>query len=310
MDEKNKKYDLAIIGAGPAGLSASVYASRYGVKNIVIGGVSGGVTTQTHEIGNWLGTQKIKGYEFAQNSAEHVKSYGAEIISALVDEIKKKEDETFSLSLSDGQKIEARTVIIALGTRHRHLGIPGEKEFAGKGVSYCATCDGFFYKGKTVAVVGGNDSAAGAAVFLGDIAKQVFMIYRKDELRAERFWVELIEKNPKIKVLYSTNIKEISGSEKVEEVTLDSVFDGSDKLKVDGIFVEIGSEPNVELVKDLGVDLDEDGFIRVAPDGKTNVRGLWAAGDITTGSNKFKQIVTAASEGAIAAQSVQQFLKK
>ncbi|HAV11179.1 MAG TPA: hypothetical protein DCX32_01400 [Candidatus Moranbacteria bacterium] len=303
-------YDLVIIGAGPAGLSASVYASRYGVKNIVIGGVSGGVTTQTHEIGNWLGTQKIKGYEFASNAAEHVKSYGAEIVSSLVDEIVKKGDETFSLSLSNGQKVEAKTVIIALGTRHRHLGVTGEKEFAGKGVSYCATCDGFFYKGKTVAVVGGNDSAAGAAVFLGDIAEKVYMIYRKDELRAERFWVGLIEKNPKIKVLYSTNIKEISGNEKVEGVTLDSVFDGSSELKVDGIFVEIGSEPNVELIKDLGVDLDEDSFIRVGPDGRTNVKGLWAAGDITTGSNKFKQIVTAASEGAIAAQSIQQFLKK
>ncbi|KKT86919.1 MAG: Thioredoxin reductase [Candidatus Moranbacteria bacterium GW2011_GWC2_45_10] len=263
-------YDLVIIGAGPAGLSASVYASRYGVKNIVIGGVSGGVTTQTHEIGNWLGTQKIKGYEFASNAAEHVKSYGAEIVSSLVDEIVKKGDETFSLSLSNGQKVEAKTVIIALGTRHRHLGVTGEKEFAGKGVSYCATCDGFFYKGKTVAVVGGNDSAAGAAVFLGDIAEKVYMIYRKDELRAERFWVGLIEKNPKIKVLYSTNIKEISGNEKVEGVTLDSVFDGSSELKVDGIFVEIGSEPNVELIKDLGVDLDEDSFIRVGPDGILN----------------------------------------
>lgn len=303
-------YDLAIIGAGPAGLSASVYASRYGVKNVVIGGVAGGVTTQTHEIGNWLGTQSVKGYEFAVNATEHAKSYGAEVIGALVDIIEKKEDGFFHLALSDGKKIQAKTVLAALGTRHRHLGVSGEKEFAGKGVSYCATCDGFFYKGKTVAVIGGNDSAAAATVFLGDIAEKVYLIYRKEPLRAEKFWVELIEKNPKIKVLYSTNVKEIYGNEKVEGVVMDSVFDGSDKLKVDGIFVEIGSEPMVELFKEFDLEKDEDGFIKIQPDGKTSVKGIWAAGDITTGSNKFKQIVTAASEGAIAARSVMEFLKK
>ena len=154
-------YDLAIIGAGPSGLSASIYASRYGISNVVIGGVPGGLSSQTHEIGNWLGTQKISGFDFAQNATEHAKSCGTEIFSALVDEIRK--EETFALFLSDGKKIEAKTILLALGTKHRKLGVPGEKEFFGKGVSYCATCDGFFYKNKTVAIVGGNDAAAGAA---------------------------------------------------------------------------------------------------------------------------------------------------
>lgn len=302
-------YDLAIIGAGPAGLSASVYASRYGIKNVVIGGVAGGLTTQTHEIGNWLGTQKIKGYEFANNASKHVKAYKTEILSVMVDEIKKNGD-IFKLFLSDGKKIESKTILVAMGTRHRQLGVPGEKEFAGKGVSYCATCDGFFYKGKTVAVIGGNDSAAGAAVFLGDIAKKVYIIYRGDKMRCESFWGNAINSNSKIEMLYNTNIKEIKGEQKVEKLLLDNFYKNSDSVAVDGVFVEIGSDPNVDLLRELEIETDEDGYLKIEPDGKTSLRGIWAAGDITNGSNKFKQIVTAAAEGAIAAHSVQKFLKK
>lgn len=302
-------YDLAIIGAGPAGLSASVYASRYGIRNIVIGGVSGGLTTQTHEIGNWLGTEKIAGFEFAQNSSQHAKSLGAEIEISMVDEIR-QEGENYIVFTSSGKKIEAKTVLIATGTKHRHLGVPGEKELIGKGVSYCATCDGFFYKGKTVAVVGGNDSAAGAASFLGNIAEKVFIIYRGEKLRCENFWMNAIEKNPKVKVLYNTNIKELKGLEKLEEAVLDTPYENSETLKLDGVFVEIGSVPNVDLFKGLEVDRDIDGFIMIQPDGRTSKRGIWAAGDITTGSDKFKQIVTAAAEGAIAAHSIQKYLKK
>lgn len=306
-----KIYDLAIIGAGPAGLSASIYASRYGISNVVIGGIVGGLTTQTHEIGNWLGTKATKGWEFAQNSSEHVKSYGTEILPVMVDEVKKENGrETFTLFLSDGKKIETKTVLLAMGSKHRRLGVPGEKELAGKGVSYCATCDGFFYKGKTVAVIGGNDSAAGAAVHLGDIAEKVFVIYRGEKLRCETFWGSAIEKNPKVKVLYNTNVKEIKGFAKVEELILDNSFENSESLKVDGVFVEIGNEPNLDLAKDLEITLDEEGYIAIQPDGRTNVKGIWAAGDLTSGSDKFKQIVTAASEGAIAAHSIQKFLKK
>lgn len=303
------KYDLAIIGAGPAGLSASVYASRYGIKNIVIGEIPGGLTTKTHEIGNWLGTEKISGMEFAQKSAEHAKSYGTEIILAKVDQIEKA-DGAFSLLLNNGRKIEAEAVLFAVGTKHRHLGIPGEKELAGKGVSYCATCDGFFYRGKTVAVVGGSDSAAGAALFLANIAEKVYIIYRKDKLRAEKFWVGLVEKNPKIEILYLTNVKEIKGEQKVEELVLDSPYKNSDVLKVDGIFIEAGFDPSTDLLKNLDVEIDKDGYVKIDADGKTTEKGLWAAGDITNGSNKFKQIITAAAEGAIAANSIQQYLKK
>ncbi|HBI34369.1 MAG TPA: hypothetical protein DEA43_01545 [Candidatus Moranbacteria bacterium] len=303
-------YDLAIIGSGPAGLSASVYASRYGISNVVIGGISGGLTTQTHEIGNWLGTEKISGFDFAQKAEAHCKSYDkAEVVNTLVDEITENEN-GYILFLSNGSKVEAKTILLAMGTKHRHLGVPGEKEFAGKGVSYCATCDGFFYRGKTVAVVGGNDSAAGAAVYLGDIAEKVYLIYRGEKLRCETFWGESIGKNPKIESIFMTNIKEIKGEQKVEELILDSPYKNSETLKVDGVFAEIGSDPNTELIKNLEVELDEQGYVKIDTSGRTSKKGVWAAGDITTGSDKFKQIITAAAEGAVAAHSIQEFLKK
>ncbi|MDD5464175.1 MAG: FAD-dependent oxidoreductase [Candidatus Moranbacteria bacterium] len=303
-------YDFAIIGSGPAGLSASVYASRYGISNVVIGGISGGLTTQTHEIGNWLGTEKISGFDFAQKAEAHCKSYDkAEVVNTLVDEITEKEN-GYILFLSNGSKIEAKTILLAMGTKHRHLGVPGEKEFAGKGVSYCATCDGFFYRGKTVAVIGGNDSAAGAAVYLGDIAEKVYLIYRGEKLRCETFWGESIGKNPKIESIFMTNIKEIKGENKVEELILDSLYKNSKTLKVDGVFAEIGSDPNTELIKNLEIELDEQGYVKIDTSGRTSKKGIWAAGDITTGSDKFKQIITAAAEGAVAAHSIQEFLKK
>ncbi len=308
-DMKNVLYDLAIVGAGPAGLNASVYASRYGLKNVIIGQVPGGLTTETHEIGNWLGTEKITGAEFAQKAYQHAQNLKADIKLNLVDNINKK-DNHFKIILDSKEEVLARTILLALGSKHRKLNIPGEKELAGKGVSYCATCDGFFYKNKNVIVVGGSDSAAVAAIYLGDIAKKVYLIYRKNQLRAEKFWQKSILSNSKIEVIYNTNLLKIEGNNKVEKVILDNPYKNSKELKIDGVFVEIGSVPNNFLAKQLGIELDEDGYIKINADGSTSLKGVWAAGDITTGSNKFKQIVTAAAEGAIAVNSIQNYLKK
>lgn len=306
----NSIYDLVIIGAGPAGLNASLYASRYGLKNIIVGGVPGGLTSQIHKIGNWLGSPEISGFDFVKNTTEHIKKFDTEIISCLVDEIQKKDDDIFELFLSNGTRLKTKTILVATGSKHRKLGATGEKEFLGKGVSYCATCDGFFYRDKKIGIIGGSDSAVSAAVFMADIAQKVFLIYRGEKLKAENFWVVAAEKNEKIEIIYNTNIKEIKGEDKVAEVVLDNIYQGSDVLKLDGVFVEIGFIPSSEIVKELGVDLDEDGYIKIDKDGKTSVNGIWAAGDITTGSNKFKQIITAASEGAIAANSIQEHLRK
>ena len=301
-------HDLLIIGAGPAGLSASVYASRYGIENIIIGEIPGGLTTETHEIGNWLGDIAISGAAFATKAAEHVKSLGAEIKNIKVEEIK-KEGKVFILKTSEGEE-KAKTILVATGTKHRHLDIPGEKEFLGRGVSFCATCDGFFYRGKTVAVVGGNNSAAAAAVHLGNIAEKVYIVYRRENVRAEKYWLDAIEKNPKIKIINNTNVLEIKGEFKVETLIFDNEYKGSKEFSVDGLFVEIGLDPNTELVSDLGVELNEKGYISVGSDGRTSVDGLWAAGDITNGSNGFAQIITAAAEGAIASEDISTYLQK
>ncbi|MFA6171124.1 MAG: FAD-dependent oxidoreductase [Patescibacteria group bacterium] len=300
-------YDIAIIGAGPAGLSASVYASRYGLKNVVFG-FPGGLTSETHEIGNWLGTKLLNGQEFAKNSEEHAKSLGAQIVPTLVKTIERK-DGHFNIETQKAEKFEAKTMLLAMGTAHRRLEIEGEKKFHGRGVSYCATCDGFFFRGKTVAVIGGGDAAAEGAVFLADLASQVYLIHRRDELRAEDYWGNLVKNNAKIKIIYSTNVLEITGGDKVESIRLDKPYDGSNELKVDGVFIEIGAAPNIELLKLCKVDLDEGGYVIIDTSGKTSIKGIWAAGDLTTGSDKFRQIVTAASEGAIAAHSIKQFLK-
>ncbi len=197
---------------------------------------------------------------------------------------------------------------MATGTRHRHLGVPGEKELAGRGVSYCATCDGHFFRDKVVAVVGGSNSAAAAAVHLANLAKMVYIIYRGEQLRAESYWQQLIAAAPNIKVYYQSQVLAIQGKERVEQIKI-LRNQQEESLALDGIFVEIGLEPNTDLARQLQLELDEEGYIKIKPDGSTSCAGVWAAGDITTGSNKLKQIITAAAEGAIAAQGAFEYLK-
>ncbi|HBI25718.1 MAG: Thioredoxin reductase [Candidatus Wolfebacteria bacterium GW2011_GWC2_39_22] len=302
-------FDTAIVGAGPAGLSAAVYLSRYALKPIVIGELFGGTATKSHEIGNWLGDEKIAGFDFAKKAIEHAKSYGVPFEVARVRGVE-KEDLLFALELDNGTIVHARSVLLATGTEHRHLNIPGEQEFSGKGVSFCATCDGFFFGDKTVAVVGGSDSAAISALYLADIAKKVYVIYRGEELRAEPFWKKRIAENEKIEVIYNTNITAIQGDVVVNKITLDREYNGNATVAVDGVFIEIGADPKIEFAEALHLQIDNEGYVVVDNGCMTSADGVWAAGDITTGSNKFKQIVTAASEGAIAANGIQMWLKK
>lgn len=300
---------MIIIGAGPAGLSASVYASRYGIKHIVIGEVTGGLTTQTFEIGNWLATENITGQEFANKAAAHAQSYGVEIRPATVTSIEKNEN-GFRVLFADGKELFAKTVLAATGTHHRSLNVPGEAELAGKGVSYCPTCDGFFFKNKTVAVVGGGDSAVEASVYLSNICEKVYVVVRGEAMRAEKFWQDLLAKKPNVEMVLNTNVKEIRGEMKVQELLLDNPHQGNETLKTDGVFVEIGLIPNTQLLKSVGVNTDEYGYVQVSPGQETSVEGVWAAGDATTNSNRFRQIVTAAAEGAIAANSILQYLQR
>ncbi|MFA6383556.1 MAG: FAD-dependent oxidoreductase [Parcubacteria group bacterium] len=304
-----KTYPLIIIGAGPAGLAASIYASRYGVKHIIVGELLGGLIAETHLIDNYPGIEDVTGFEFGQKLAHHAQKYGVEIMPGRVQKIFKAEAD-FEIELAGGGIISSKAILIATGTKHRKLGIKGEEEFLGKGVSYCATCDGFFYKNKTVAVVGGSDSAAGAAVYLSEICEKVYLIYRRKKLRAEDFWVNLVEKNSKIEVVYNTNIVEILGAEKVCEVQLDKIYKNAETLSVDGLFIEAGSVPSIDFAGGLELETDENGYIKIKSDSSTSTLGVWAAGDTTTGSDKFCQVITACAEGAIAARSISNYLKK
>ena len=302
-------YDLIIVGAGPAGLAASIYASRYGIGHTVIGRILGGQISETHNIDNYPGLEEVSGFEFSQKWGAHVKKYGTEILPHLVENIE-QENGVFKLKLDNKMEAKARTVILALGAKRRELGIEREMEFIGKGVSYCATCDGFFYKGKTAAVIGGADSAVSSAVYLGEICEKVYLIYRKNELRCEPFWTKKVENNPKIEIIYDTRPIRVLGEKKVSGLAVENIPTmKTQDLELDGIFVEIGSVPNTNLAKGMGVALDEGGYIKINPDSSTNISGVFAAGDATTGSYKFCQVITAASEGAIAARSIFNWLK-
>lgn len=301
-------YDLIIIGAGPAGLAASIYASRYGVKHLVLGEILGGQISETHEIDNYPGLENMTGFEFAQKWGHHAQKYGVEIKPLRVDSVMKDEN-IFILALANQETLKTRAVLLATGTRRRQLALAGEKALLGHGVSYCATCDGFFYRGKTVGVIGGADSAAAAAIYLGNICEKVYLIYRGEALRCEPYWQKELEKNKKISPLLETNVVEILGQEKLEKVHLDKEYNGQKELALEGLFIEAGSEPNLDFAKKLELVTNEKGYIQIKKNCMTSVEGVWAAGDITDGSDNFRQVITAAAEGAIAARAIFNWLK-
>lgn len=305
----NEKYDLVIIGAGPAGLSASIYAGRYRLNHVVLGKIMGGLITESHKVCNYPGFLDITGIELAFKMKEQAEAFGGQILAATVEKIERDGDD-FKVVTSNGDEYFTRTVLVATGTKRRKLGAEGEIDFIGKGVTYCATCDGMLYKDKVVAVLGGADSATTAALYLADIAKKVFIIYRKDKLRGEPIWVEQLLQKDNIEVIYNTNVTKFEGDNLLKNIVLDSPYNGSLKLPLDGVFVEIGSEPDTSVVQGLGVQLNTYGYIKVKDNQMTNIVRLYAAGDITDASNGFQQVVTAAAEGAIAAESIFKVIKK
>ena len=299
-----KIYDLIIIGAGPAGLTAAIYAARYKLNFVVFSKQFGGMITESDRVENWPGDEKITGLALMNKLKEHVVSLGTKIIEGSVEKIEKT---VFGFKINDNYK--SKTVLIAQGSEKRRLNIKGEKEFSGKGVSYCATCDAAFFRDKKICVVGGNNSAAVAALLLSEFADKVYIIYRKEKIRAEPIWVERIKENNKISVINNINITEIKGDNFVKSVMLDNHFNNKRELSVAGVFIEIGSEPNTTLAVQLGVKLDG-GYIKTDSTQKTDIEGVYAAGDITTNSNKFEQVITAAAEGAIAVNSIYEKVKK
>jgi len=301
-------YDLIIIGAGPAGLAASIYASRYKLNHLLLGAQIGGQINEIRKIENWPGDISVSGFDLLSRFSEHAKNLGVAPQNESVVEVKKNTEDIFEIVTAKNIH-KTRAVIMAMGTEYRKMNIPGEKELTGKGVSYCATCDAMFFRDKVICVIGGGNAAVTSALGLTDFASKVYLIYRGDRFSAEPIWLEKMANNPKIETIKNTSIIEIKGEQKVEKVILDNAYEDQNHLVVDGVFVEIGSDPGVELARKIGVETDEQGFINVNADMSTNISGVFAAGDITTGSNKFRQILTAASEGAVAANGAYKMLK-
>lgn len=304
-----KIYDLVIIGSGPAGMSAAIYASRAMLDAVLLEKeyMPGGQVVQTYEVDNYPGIPKTNGMELSDKFAEHAKDLGVETMTGEVVDIK-TEQEIKEVYLKNGDILKTKTIILATGAVHRTLGVPGEAEFTGMGVSYCATCDGAFFRNKVTAVVGGGDVALEDALFLSRMCEKVYLIHRRDELRGAKILQDQVINNSKIEILWDTIVTEIEGENKVETIHIQNVNNSVDKvLKVDGIFIAVGTKPASELLKDQ-LKTDEQGYIVAGEDGITNIPGIFAGGDGR--AKNLRQVVTAVADGANCVQSVERYLQK
>ena len=302
--------DTAIIGLGCAAYTAAVYTARYKLDTVLIGEQEGGMGMSAAEVGNWPGDIDITGPDLMERFKNHAVSFdNVELQHGRVEKAEQI-DGGFKLTMQNGDTVEAKTVIFATGSNKRHLGVPGEEELSGKGVTYCATCDAFFYRGKDVAVLGGGDSAVEGAAIAAQVANKVYLIHRRNEFRAEPYWVDEVKKKENVEYVLERNVVEILGDEKVSGVKLDKEFNGSGTISVDGVFIEIGSIPATALPEQLGCSIDERKHLAVDDAMKTSVPGVFGAGDVTSGSNYFAQFATAAGEGCIAANSVFNYLQE
>ena len=296
-----KTYDLIVLGGGPTAIACAIYAARFALDVLIVGKIFGGLIVTTDIVENYPGITSTSGQGLMEMFKDHMNSLNIPYIS---DEIRSIENagDYFVLN-SYFQKFKTKSICIATGSERRKLGIPGEEEFAGKGVSYCATCDGPFYKDKEVCVIGGSDSAAKEALFLAQNVKKVYIIYRKEEIRAEPINKKRVYENEKIEIIYNTNVVEIVGKTNVKRV----IFDNGKELEVDGVFIEIGSIPNSEIAQRIGIKTNEKREIIINRKSETNIPGIFAAGDVADAP--FKQAITGVAEGVIAAYSAFEYIK-
>lgn len=299
--------DLAIVGGGPSGLSASIYAARADLKTVLFEEwMPGGLAASTEMIDNYPGFDEgIGGPDLAERMMAQAKRFGVNIVYSGIEEIIKKENH-FILKTADGE-LETKAVIIATGAKPKMLGIKGEKEFHGRGVSYCATCDGAFFRGKKVAVIGGGDSAVEEAIFLTKYAEEVLIIHRRGELRAAKYLQQRAVKNDKIKLVLHSFPQEIIGETFVNGIIIKNDLSQTiEEMPVEGVFIYVGHSPRSELVKEIA-ELDEKGYIITDDEMRTYTQGLFASGDVR--KKTLRQVVTAVADGAIAAVSVEKYLE-
>ncbi len=304
-----ESWDLIIIGGGAAGLAAGIYGARSGLRTLILEEkIAGGTTADAPLVGNYLGFQRITGIELAQKMVAHCRSTGAAIHEF---------EKVLSLDLKSEKKIaktnkttyEAKAVIITSGSYYHEIGVSGEKEFRGKGVSYCGICDGPLFKDKRVLVVGGGNSAVTTALYLADLALEVKVAHRRDEFRAEEALVNALKEKRNVEILWNTEVKEIKGERLVDKVTLFNNKTGMvEELPVSGVFVQVGEGPNSQLAKEAGVEIDEDGYIKIDMLQRTNIAGVYAAGDVTV--HPVKQVGTAVGQGITAALEAYGFIRR
>jgi len=298
--------DTIIIGAGPTGLAAAIYAARRMMKTLVISKNIGGQVIWTSDIKNYPGVEPTRGLDLINKMDQQAKDLGIDIKIGTVDKISKNEDGDFLVETNKDSYL-AKTIIIAMGLEPRHLNLDKEKELTGRGISYCANCDGPLFRGKTVAVVGGGNAALDAAEVMSKIASQVYLIYRQSKLKAFEVLIKAVENKSNVEIMLNSEISEIIGDGKLEKLKIVSnISQKIRELKVDGLFIEIGHEPKTEAVADL-VKRDTLGQVVVDLSGKTSCEGVFAAGDVTP--IEFKQIVVGCGQGAVAALSAYKYLQ-
>ena len=307
-------YDLVILGSGPAGLGAAIYAQRAELKTLVIEKemVSGGQVLTTYEVDNYAGLPGIGGFDLGMKFREHADNLGAEFAEDVVIRVEDAEETADGISLKkvvgENASYLTKTVIIATGATHRKLGVPGEEEMVGMGVSYCATCDGAFFKNKKTAVIGGGDVAIEDAIFLGRICEKVYLIHRRDELRGAKSLQKKLMAMENVEILWDTVVDSINGTMKVESLSLTNKKSGEkSEIAVDGAFIAVGITPNTAEFAGL-VEMDNGGYIVAGEDGKTSVPGIFAAGDART--KNLRQIITAVADGANCVTSVERYLNE
>ena len=310
-----EKYDFIVLGGGGTGLAAAMYSARLELKTLVLGHSHGtelpigGVITTTHIVENYPGFIKLSGNELAKKLEAHARAYDLVTLKEEKAEEIKKTKSGF-LVKTKKSLYEGKTILFATGTKWRKLeGVPGSDEFANKGVSYCALCDGPLYRNKTIAVIGGSDTAAKDALLLAEYTKKVYMIYRGDNIHPEPINLERIKKNKKIEIINNTNIKEIKGGQFVTNIILDKPYKTSKELKLDGVFVAVGHVPISELAKPLGVKVNKAGEIIINHmTSETNIVGVYAAGDVA--DKPFKQLIIGVADGCSAAYSAYEYIRK
>lgn len=295
--------DIIIVGSGPAGMSAAVYGKRAGLSVLVIEKVyygTGQVAESSH-VDNYLGIPGINGYELGEKFRSHAESLDVEFKDGEVIRFEKAADRWY-VHLKNGETLESKTVVYAAGAAHRHLGVPGEEELSGKGVSYCATCDGAFFKGKDVAVVGGGNTAMDDAIYLADICNKVYLVHRRDVFRGDVTTLTKLKETENIELVVPAKVQEVKGEQVVTALQLE---DGR-SLEVSGVFVAVGMQPATSMLQGI-VLMDDNGYIIADETGKTSAAGFFAAGDVRT--KELRQIITAVADGANAATSAERYIR-